>query len=194
MRNPHPKYGRFRFDAGSLSLNFVATVRHRGSQPRDLLATPEALSHWFASAGCRGGAVTSTDKDLGDALILREAIYRALSSLVQEKNPAPADMKLINAAASEPLSAPQVELPSCRIRWESANPARSCLAEVARDAVMVIGGGDRQRLKECDSAGCRMLYIDNSPANRRRWCSMSICGNREKIRVFRQRKKRPEAV
>lgn len=193
MRKPHPKYGRFRFDAGSLSLNFVATVRHRGSQPRDLLATPEALANWFGSAGCSSIAVSPSERELQAALLLREAIYRALSSLVQKKNPAPADMKLINAAAAEPLAVPQVELPSCRVRWESADPAGACLAGVARDAVMVIGGVDRQRLKMCDSGSCRMLYIDNSPANRRRWCSMSICGNREKIRVFRERKKQPEA-
>ena len=44
-RNAHPKYNQFRFDTGSLSLNFVATVRHRGgSQPRDLLSAPEALA------------------------------------------------------------------------------------------------------------------------------------------------------
>jgi len=191
MRKPHPKYNKFRFDAGSLSLNFVATVRHRGSQPRDLLVNPEALSQWFLSAGCSSMAAVN-EQDLGEAVVLREAICRALSSLVQKKSPKLPDMDIINAAAAEPLAVPQVELPSCRIRWESARPARACLAEVARDAVMVIGGIDRERLKSCDSQSCRMLFADNSPANRRRWCAMSICGNRAKIRVFRERKRMPE--
>jgi predicted RNA-binding Zn ribbon-like protein len=192
MRKPHPKYSKFRFDAGSLSLNFVATVRHRGSQPRDLLATPEALSNWFASAGCCSGAAAVTERDLGEALLLRESIYRALSSLVLKKRPVPADMDFINASAAEPISVPQVELPSCRIRWQSANPAKACLAEVARDAVIIIGSIDRQRLKMCDSQSCRMLFADNSPANRRRWCAMSICGNRAKIKLFRERNSPPE--
>jgi predicted RNA-binding Zn ribbon-like protein len=34
-----------------------------------------------------------------------------------------------------------------------------------------------------------MLFADNSPANRRRWCAMNICGNREKIKMHRQRKR-----
>jgi len=188
MRKPHPKYSNFRFDAGSLALNFVATVRHRGSQPRDLLATPEALARWFGQAGCSISAAVLSDKDLGEALLLREAIYRALSSLIQGQSPASTDMGLINAAAAAPLPVPQIELPSCRIQWESAYPAKACLAEVARDAILVIGGGDRHRLKMCDSQSCRMLFADNSPANRRRWCSMSICGNRAKIKIFRERK------
>ncbi len=192
MRKPHPKYSKFRFDAGSLCLNFVATVRHRSSQPRDLLVNPEALVNWFGSAGCSSIAAFSSDQDFSGALLLREAIYRALSALIEKKRPASADMDLINAAAAEPLAVPQVELPSCRIRWESASPAKACLAEVARDAVMVIGSIDRQRLKVCDSRSCRMLFADNSPANRRRWCAMSICGNREKIKVFRERKSQTE--
>jgi predicted RNA-binding Zn ribbon-like protein len=101
-------------------------------------------------------------------------------------------MDVINAAAAESLAVPQVELPSCRIRWECASPAKACLAEVARDAVIIIGSLDRQRLKMCDSQSCRMLFADNSPANRRRWCAMSICGNRAKIKLFRERNSPPE--
>lgn len=188
MRKPHPKYSKFRFDAGSLSLNFVATVRHRGSYPRDLLATPKALAKWYGQAGCSISAAVISDKDFGEALLVREAIYRALSSLIQDQSPASEDMVLINAAAAEPVAVPQIELPSCRIQWESTNPAAACLAEVARDAILAIGDGDRHRLKMCDSRSCRMLFADNSPANRRRWCAMSICGNRAKIKVFRERK------
>jgi predicted RNA-binding Zn ribbon-like protein len=192
MRKPHPKYSDFRFDAGSLSLNFVATVRHRGSLPRDLLASPDALAKWFGSAGCSSSAAEISDQDLQGALLLREAIYRVLSALVEKKRPASIDMKLINSAAAESLAVPQIEFPTCRVRWESARPAKACLAEVARDAVMVIGGSDRQRLKMCDSSSCRMLFADNSPANRRRWCAMSICGNRAKIKEFREKKRPPE--
>ncbi len=191
MRTPHPKYSKFRFDAGSLALNFVAVVRHRGSQPRDLFFSANALSNWLAAAGCAGGSVAATEQDLEHAILLREAIYRALSALALRNIPDPADLDLINAAAAEPLSVPQIELPSCGLRWKSKNPVQACLAEVARDAVMVIATIDRERLKMCDSSSCRMLFADNSPANRRRWCSMSICGNRAKIKVFRERKKQP---
>lgn len=193
MLKPHPKYSKFRFDAGSLSLNFVATVRHRGSQPRDLLADPKAFSRWSASAACNSIAVAPSGQDLESAILLREAIYRVLGAIIEEKCPQQLDMDRINIAAAEPLAVPQVRLPSFQIKWESANPAKACLAEVARDAVMLIGAIDRRHLKMCDSPSCRMLFADNSPANRRRWCSMSICGNRQKIKVYRDRNRPPEA-
>lgn len=192
-KHTHPKYGQFRFDAGSLALNFVTTVRHRGSQPRDLLATPEALADWFARAGCRSPVVRPSRRDHEESLLLREAVYRAVRALILNEPTSTADMDRINAAAAYALAVPQVEPASCCVRWESAHPAKACLAEVARDAVMVIGGIDRHRLKMCDNPDCRMLFLDQSPANRRRWCAMSICGNREKIRMHRQRRRWPEA-
>ncbi len=192
-KHTHPKYNKFRFDAGSLALNFVTTVRHRGSQPRDLLPTPETLADWFEMAGCRSPVVRPSRQDHEEALLLREAVYRAVRSLILNEPPGTADMDRINAAAAYALAVPQVETASCCVRWESPHPARACLAEVARDAVMVIGGSDRQRLKMCDNQGCQMLFLDQSPTNRRRWCAMSICGNREKIKMHRQRRRSPEA-
>jgi hypothetical protein len=58
QRKSCAKYSRFRFDAGSLALNFVATVRHRGSEPKDLLSKPAALSQWFELSGITGAPVS----------------------------------------------------------------------------------------------------------------------------------------
>lgn len=44
---------------------------------------------------------------------------------------------------------------------------------------------DRHRLKRCD--GCGRLFLDRSRNRSRRWCVMEGCGNREKVRRFRQR-------
>ncbi len=41
----------------------------------------------------------------------------------------------------------------------------------------------------CDNSSCRMLFLDKYTANRHRWCAMSICGNRAKVTLHRQRKK-----
>lgn len=190
----HPKYSQFRFDAGSLALNFSATVRHRGSgQPRDLLHTAEALAEWFREAGCHSPAVRPTRLDHEDALLLREAIYRVVHALILNEKPSVADMDCINTSAAHHLAVPQVERNTFRLHWESEHPVRACLAEVARDAVILIGDVEGHRLKMCDNRDCRMIFLDHSPASRRRWCAMAICGNREKIRVHRKRKRAPEA-
>jgi len=36
-----------------------------------------------------------------------------------------------------------------------------------------------------------LLFLDRTHGRGRRWCSMSICGNREKQAAYRNRSKRP---
>ncbi len=44
------------------------------------------------------------------------------------------------------------------------------------------------RVKQCQGHGCTLWYVDNSKNQRRRWCSMSVCGNRAKAAAHRARK------
>lgn len=43
------------------------------------------------------------------------------------------------------------------------------------------------RLRPCANDECRLFLIDRSTANRARWCSMAVCGNRMKARRHYQR-------
>jgi predicted RNA-binding Zn ribbon-like protein len=188
-KRPHPKYSQFRFDAGSLALNFVTTVKHRGAQPRDLLSTPAALADWLRRA-CLGALdVEPSFQDVEEALLLRESIYRAVRALIHNETPQADDLNRINITSAYSLAVPQIDTASYHLQWVSTDPIHACFADVARDAVIVIGNGDRHRLKMCDNPSCQMLFLDKSPVNRRRWCAMSICGNRAKVTLHRQRKK-----
>ncbi|MFF6980244.1 CGNR zinc finger domain-containing protein [Streptomyces sp. NPDC008343] len=48
--------------------------------------------------------------------------------------------------------------------------------------------GTWTRLKACQRTNCHRVYFDRSPAGRGRWCSMQLCGSREKMRAYRSRK------
>lgn len=43
------------------------------------------------------------------------------------------------------------------------------------------------RLRPCANDECRLFLIDRSTANRARWCSMAVCGNRMKARRHYER-------
>ncbi len=43
------------------------------------------------------------------------------------------------------------------------------------------------RIRVCASATCSARFYDRSPAGRRRWCSMALCGNEAKARRHRDR-------
>ncbi|MFD4507522.1 CGNR zinc finger domain-containing protein [Streptomyces sp. NPDC058457] len=45
--------------------------------------------------------------------------------------------------------------------------------------------GTWTRLKACEADTCHWAYYDRSPAGRGRWCSMQVCGAREKMRRYR---------
>lgn len=188
QRKSCSKYSRFRFDAGSLALNFVATVRHRGSEPNDLLSKPESLLQWLQLAGLTRPPAGLSPEEIEFARLFRESIYRSVRSCILEEKPEKDDVNLINETARHPIAVPQLDDNSLCLEWEMSNPLQTCLSVIARDAIMLIGAGDKSRLKICESGSCQMLFADMSLSNRRRWCSMSICGNRHKVAMHRQRK------
>lgn len=65
--------------------------------------------------------------------------------------------------------------------------ADGVVAAVAGAIVAATADGTWPRLKACSAHQCRWVYYDRSPAGRSRWCTMSICGSRAKMRAYRRR-------
>jgi predicted RNA-binding Zn ribbon-like protein len=61
------------------------------------------------------------------------------------------------------------------------------LAAIARSAAEVVAEGTSSRLQVCSNPSCRLFFYDTSRTRRRRWCSMSRCGNRHKVALFSRR-------
>jgi predicted RNA-binding Zn ribbon-like protein len=65
-------------------------------------------------------------------------------------------------------------------------------ALTARIAAAIAAGqlsGNWPRLKACEAHDCSWAYYDRSPAGRRRWCDMQVCGSRAKMRTYRSRQR-----
>lgn len=61
------------------------------------------------------------------------------------------------------------------------------LAAIARSGAELLSEGKGQNLKQCSNPDCRILFYDDSRTHRRRWCSMALCGNRNKVAAFARR-------
>ncbi|MET9143503.1 CGNR zinc finger domain-containing protein [Streptomyces sp. NPDC057197] len=61
------------------------------------------------------------------------------------------------------------------------------LSRVAAAVAEALVAGTWTRLKACEAGTCHWAYYDRSPAGRRRWCSMQVCGARAKMRRYRAR-------
>ena len=74
-----------------------------------------------------------------------------------------------------------------------ANVGTAIPCNGAAIVVDAMGVGTWSRLKPCRSHGCQWLFYDHSInrsgswCTRMRWCTMSVCGNRSKARVYRRR-------
>ena len=61
------------------------------------------------------------------------------------------------------------------------------LAAIARSGAELINEGTHHAIQTCGNANCRLLFYDDSRTQRRRWCSMALCGNRSKVAAFARR-------
>jgi predicted RNA-binding Zn ribbon-like protein len=71
-------------------------------------------------------------------------------------------------------------------RW--ATP-ESLLRAIATAVARLLCEVDFTRIRTCER--CQSVFIDRTPRQARKWCSMSTCGNRAKQAAFRIRRKRP---
>ncbi|WP_405865437.1 CGNR zinc finger domain-containing protein [Streptomyces sp. NBC_00005] len=176
----------FPFIGGRPCLDFVATLgRRHSTAPLERLPDPAALARWFTEAELTadGEPVRVTARDLAAARVLREALYGVVRATMAGQEPEAADVEQINGAAARPDLAPQLG----PVHWTARQAARAALATVARDAVLLVRSPLLGRVKECENPDCSLLFLDDSQARRRRWCSMERCGNLAKVAGYRSR-------
>jgi predicted RNA-binding Zn ribbon-like protein len=69
-------------------------------------------------------------------------------------------------------------------RWSTPNSLLLPIAEAMADLVC---SEDFSLVKGCEGKICTLLFLDRTHGRVRRWCAMSICGNREKQAAHRRR-------
>jgi predicted RNA-binding Zn ribbon-like protein len=79
----------------------------------------------------------------------------------------------------------QVEFLTGQPRLHAPDAVGAVLAAASRVAVL----GEWERIKICPADDCRWAFFDRSRNRSRTWCSMQVCGNREKARIWRERSK-----
>ena len=135
----------------------------------DLHNEDDWLADWLAERG--GGNVSRARR-----------VREALRALVLANNGFPADddaRTLVNAAAARVKL--QVDGDG-RVRFDSADPVDAVIG-IALAAML---DGTFTRLKACRH--CRWSFYDYSPNRSATWCSMQLCGNRDKTRAYRRRR------
>ncbi|HEY2051782.1 MAG TPA: ABATE domain-containing protein [Caulobacteraceae bacterium] len=71
-------------------------------------------------------------------------------------------------------------------RWRSPE---SLLLPIGEAIARVVVEEDFSHIKGCEGHRCTLMFVDRTRARARRWCSMSVCGNRAKVMAHRQRQR-----
>jgi predicted RNA-binding Zn ribbon-like protein len=179
----------FRFRSGRLCLDFVATVGDRMNLGFDRWRSEDDFSRWCVEAGLLAEGITMGSKQLKLSRHLREAIYRLVRASLAGTQPQKCDLETLNQMASQPTLIPQLSTIGVHANRTSSAPFEAVLSMVARDAIDLLSGPQRQRVRECADENCSILFVDMSRPGKRRWCAMSGCGNKVKKASFRERQR-----
>jgi predicted RNA-binding Zn ribbon-like protein len=117
---------------------------------------------------------------------LREAIYALAVSRIAGEAPPTASLTALNRIAAGEPATPRLGRDG---KLRLVGSAGTLLTTLAREAVRLFGGEQADRIRQCESETCALLFLDLSRSGDRRWCSMSGCGNRAKVAEFRRRKR-----
>ncbi len=201
---------RFEFIGGQVCLDFANTVGGiRGGQAQETLASYADLVAWSLQAHLLTEEEVSLLLQAGQAAAgeaaavleraytLREALYSIFTAFVNRVAPAPDDLDILNRELERGMAGAHiiVTVDGFALAWGSTNAALDqMLGPVARSAAHLLTSEERSRLRQCASATCGWLFLDNTKNHRRRWCTMTGCGNKARVQRHRQLRRMPQGA
>jgi predicted RNA-binding Zn ribbon-like protein len=154
----------------------------------EALGAPSELTAWLDQQGLTRDEASATAADLRRAIELREALRQLLLANTGLEVDTTGAFAVLDRAARRA----RVELRFEEGAGQLAPTALGIAAALGRIVIGVHGAmseGSWERLKACRASDCEWAFIDSAKNHSRAWCSMRVCGNREKARVFRERQR-----
>jgi predicted RNA-binding Zn ribbon-like protein len=188
------------------ALDLTNTASWSEGAPRsDRLIDYPALVRW----GLRAGLINSKQatalrtraaarprqaaRTLHRARSLRQALHDVFAAHASGSSVSPEILARLNKHVAAALAHGQIskvgEKGAFTWTWDALDALDSVLWPIAQSAVDLLTSTDRMaRVRVCAGEHCGWLFLDSSKRGARRWCRMSECGNRAKVRRFRERR------
>ena len=174
---------------GELELvrGFLSLHDHEQGDPEGSPPSLESLRWWLGSRSLVEAGDPIRDQDLAWALRVRDA----LTSKVRENMGEPRDAtatEFLNRAAEETGLRVCFGCGDASPIHVSATGVRGAIGRILGTAFLAELDGRWERFRVCHDPGCGSVFFDRSKNKSGKWCSMSSCGNRAKVRAFRERR------
>ena len=204
-RNRRKRAPLFELIAGAVCLDFVNTLDDRFSDaPKELLKEYADLARFAEDSGILSDpqvdrlverSLEHTDaarRELVKAIRLRGLISEVFYAIAWKKPVPHEELMALNGFVQEAAQHLQIVESGGRFEWkfDDADDLDAPLWPIARSAAELLASDRVEFVRACASKTCEWLFLDESKNHRRRWCDMTKCGNRAKVRSFYSRKRK----
>jgi predicted RNA-binding Zn ribbon-like protein len=187
---PDPQPGGRKRAPGELALvqAFLNTRWDLTAQDhRETLVSPAALHDWLEARGLIGERDRLDPRDLDRAIAIREGL-RALAFANNQHPLNPGALDAMRQASQGAATQIRIEPQGPRFVAGAETPIDAAIGAIFAITARAMIDGTWQRFKACPGRHCGWAFYDHSRNQSARWCSMKVCGDREKARAYYQRK------
>jgi predicted RNA-binding Zn ribbon-like protein len=152
----------------------------------DKLATAAAAEAWLRERGLIGAKIRLNAAEAAQLRALREALrgLAARSNGLDLRT----DVALLQRAAERAKFGLGFDPRTGRSELRpTAGGVAGAVGRILGEVHEAMHDGTWQRLKICAADTCLWAYYDRSKNSHSRWCSPAVCGNRDKVRRYRER-------
>ncbi len=183
---PGEKDLRLKYRAGTPCLYLVETLGEWTGRRFERIRNGKLWQDWLSHVGLPQPDRPATEEDLARMRGLRAAIFAVVQAARRGKTPPEQDLECVNYWAGCPPPAVALDRDATGLAVRPGITQQQILSLVARDAVALLSGPLRGRIRECASATCPVLFVDRSRRGDRVWCSPT-CGARLATARYRRR-------
>jgi predicted RNA-binding Zn ribbon-like protein len=194
----------FLFVGNQVCLDFINTQFVLNGSPVDLLATFSDLVAWLVHLDLlskeegknlerQWGGEKERTQTLEHARAFRFTLREMVERIAAGKSIPQAAIETINEVLRCRIGYPQLTRRKGKfeqgfhVEAQETNQLLGLLAEAASDMLCAC---DLSLIKKCQNPACVLFFYDTTKNHVRHWCSMAMCGNRNKVAAHYRRRRR----
>ncbi len=203
---PPPRSPQLELAGDELSVALLNTAGARPDNRQQSVETYADFVTWSQAVGTvsapragrlrRRAAERPAEAAAAFALVaeLRTAVAESFLAAERQEPVDESHLEVFNRALAESSLGPRLivaESGGGTLAWVGDEDALdSPLGPVLVSAFKILTAEGRPYVRQCAAPGCELFFVD--PSGRRKWCSMELCGNRVKTKVYYRRRGKAE--
>ena len=177
---------------GAVWINLANTIVMQDNKKADVLDDPANVRQWLEDNGLlQDMDRLALDSVRHEMVQLRGLCAEAITDMLQVGQLSDQTFsRLANKLSHLSLDVRLIRQDgTLALLYEGRNLTDRISYAVLKSLVETLGKTPADRIRKCEHEACILHFVDTSKGGKRRWCSMDLCGNRQKATEFYARQK-----